>query len=135
MARSKKNHGIKRSKRATFDAQDGRCHYCHCEMNLEDRLGSQALSREATWDHIIPAVAGGNSSHENTVLACGDCNSRKANIPYDIFVRAEGWLLDAERINLLRVQVSAARSGKSDILYHMARYCPTCDLVMKFPTR
>lgn len=45
------------------------CQYCG------DRPGSEEL----TIDHVLPRSRGGVSSWENCVLACVECNKRKAN--------------------------------------------------------
>ena len=50
-------HGLRRR-------DGGRCGYC----------GS---ARAGTVDHIVPRSRGGATDWENTVLACGPCNTRK----------------------------------------------------------
>lgn len=45
------------------------CQYC----------GSQPSHDELTIDHVVPRSHGGKSSWANCVLACTDCNHRKAN--------------------------------------------------------
>lgn len=45
------------------------CQYC----------GRQPGSEELTIDHVLPRSRGGTSTWENCVLACLDCNNRKAN--------------------------------------------------------
>ncbi len=47
------------------------CQYC----------GVRPGSEELTIDHIVPRSAGGRSTWTNCVLACVDCNKRKANRP------------------------------------------------------
>ena len=49
-------HGLRRR-------DGGRCGYCD--------------ARADTVDHIVPRSRGGATSWENTVLACGPCNTRK----------------------------------------------------------
>lgn len=44
------------------------CQYC----------GKQPGSEELTIDHVVPRAQGGQSNWTNCVLACVDCNSRKA---------------------------------------------------------
>ena len=41
--------------------------------------GSQPGSEELTIDHVLPRSQGGISTWENCVLACIDCNKRKAD--------------------------------------------------------
>ncbi|MEI7700845.1 MAG: HNH endonuclease [Planctomycetia bacterium] len=57
------------SRRNVFKRDGYMCQYCGC------RPGSEEL----TIDHIIPRSRGGDSSWTNCVLACIDCNTRKAN--------------------------------------------------------
>ncbi|ADV61675.1 HNH endonuclease [Isosphaera pallida ATCC 43644] len=57
------------SRRNIFKRDHGTCQYCGCKP------GSEAL----TIDHVRPRSQGGVSSWENCVLACVECNSRKAN--------------------------------------------------------
>lgn len=46
-----------------------KCQYCSQELR----------SHELTFDHVVPRSRGGILSFENTVAACVDCNSMKAN--------------------------------------------------------
>ena len=57
------------SRRNVFKRDGYMCQYCGC------RPGSEEL----TIDHIVPRSRGGVSSWTNCVLACIDCNTRKAN--------------------------------------------------------
>lgn len=57
------------SRRNVFKRDHFTCQYCGC------RPGSEEL----TIDHVIPRSRGGVSSWTNCVLACIECNSRKAN--------------------------------------------------------
>ena len=90
--------------------------------------------RHMTWDHKVPSVADGDDTLDNLVLACQDCNSRKGSIPYDMFVKAEPWLMTEKQSALFKVQWSATRRGDANILYHIARYCPSCNVVMTLPS-
>jgi 5-methylcytosine-specific restriction endonuclease McrA len=53
------------TKRGVYQRDGGRCAYC-------GGVGH-------TIDHIVPQARGGLSTWENTVLACGSCNNRKAD--------------------------------------------------------
>jgi 5-methylcytosine-specific restriction endonuclease McrA len=57
------------SRRNLYKRDRFTCQYC----------GTQPGSEELTIDHILPRAAGGKSNWENCVLACVDCNRRKAN--------------------------------------------------------
>lgn len=52
-----------------FWRDEGRCRYC----------GDALQRRLATVDHLIPRSRGGPDVAENLVIACYDCNQRKAN--------------------------------------------------------
>lgn len=61
---------------ALFFAQWCRCFYCQREFD-----GPRTKRNHTTcWsrDHLMPAEKG-NGRARNLVLACGDCNSKKAN--------------------------------------------------------
>ena len=45
----------------------GKCYYC----------GREFPPSELTMDHIVPIVRGGNSTRNNTVPACKECNNKK----------------------------------------------------------
>lgn len=57
------------SRRNIFRRDHFTCQYCH----------RQPGSEELTIDHVIPRSHGGTSTWENCVLACIECNSRKAD--------------------------------------------------------
>lgn len=46
------------------------CQYCGVELG----------QRDLTVEHILPRSRGGPTTWENCVAACGDCNSRKADL-------------------------------------------------------
>lgn len=57
------------SRRNVFKRDKFTCQYC----------GAQPGSEELTIDHVLPRAQGGTSTWANCVLACIDCNSRKAD--------------------------------------------------------
>lgn len=57
------------SRRNIYKRDRFTCQYCG------DRPGSEEL----TLDHVLPRSRGGTTTWENCVLACVDCNRRKAN--------------------------------------------------------
>lgn len=67
------------SRRNIFKRDHWTCQYC----------GIQPAPDELTVDHIVPRSQGGVSSWENCVLACWNCNRRKA----DRSVKAAGMKL------------------------------------------
>ena len=57
------------SRRNVFKRDHFACQYC----------GKQPGSPELTIDHVVPRAQGGQSTWTNCVLACIDCNSKKAD--------------------------------------------------------
>lgn len=57
-----------RSKRKRMLRKSNRCHWCNVELDLET----------STLDHEIPLARGGLDNANNWVLACYDCNDRRA---------------------------------------------------------
>jgi 5-methylcytosine-specific restriction endonuclease McrA len=57
------------SRRNIFKRDKFCCQYC----------GKQMATQDLTLDHVMPRSRGGESSWENTVLACIDCNKMKAD--------------------------------------------------------
>ena len=57
------------SRRNLFKRDRYTCQYC----------GAQPGPAELTVDHVVPRAKGGTSSWENCVLACVECNRRKAD--------------------------------------------------------
>lgn len=65
------------SVKAVKFAERPNCHYCHRPFFAID---------EATIDHKVPRCRGGKTTMENVVLACEECNSRKADQSYEMFM-------------------------------------------------
>ncbi|MFN8856035.1 MAG: HNH endonuclease [Planctomycetaceae bacterium] len=57
------------TRRNLFRRDHSTCQYC----------GQQPGIRELTIDHVLPRAQGGLSTWDNCVLACTNCNARKAN--------------------------------------------------------
>jgi 5-methylcytosine-specific restriction endonuclease McrA len=57
------------SRRNLFKRDLNQCQYCGCKPG----------TAELSIDHVIPRSRGGKSTWENCVLACTNCNRRKAN--------------------------------------------------------
>jgi 5-methylcytosine-specific restriction endonuclease McrA len=64
-----RHNSVAFSRRNVFKRDHMTCQYC----------GSRPGSEELTIDHIIPRAQGGETTWENCVLACVECNARKAN--------------------------------------------------------
>lgn len=56
-------------RRTIYKRDNSTCQYCGC------RPGSEELS----IDHVVPRSKGGLTTFDNCVLACVDCNTRKAD--------------------------------------------------------
>jgi len=61
------------SRRNLYRRDNFTCQYC----------GSQPGTELLSIDHVVPRSRGGRSTWENCVLACLDCNKRKANRTMD----------------------------------------------------
>lgn len=62
-------NGVTFSRRNIYKRDRYTCQYC----------GAQPGSEELTIDHVLPRSHGGVSTWENCVLACVNCNKRKAD--------------------------------------------------------
>lgn len=65
----KKKTDVRYTKHNVFLRDNYECAYCGVVLN----------KRNATLDHVIPQSQGGKSTWENSVCACGPCNSAKGN--------------------------------------------------------
>lgn len=73
------NRRVNFSRRELYKRDDYQCQYCGCRPG----------TKELNVDHIHPQSLGGESSWENCVLSCVDCNSKKA----DKTLKQLGWKL------------------------------------------
>lgn len=69
------NTGRSARRRRKLLARDPHCHWCG--RHVEEEPASDY--EKATLDHVIPLHRGGSNGPDNTVLACGPCNERRAN--------------------------------------------------------
>jgi 5-methylcytosine-specific restriction endonuclease McrA len=60
---------IKFSRQNVLARDKFKCQYC----------GVRGRGSALTFDHVIPRSKGGKTSWENVVMACEDCNARKAD--------------------------------------------------------
>ena len=58
---------VKFNRRNVFARDENRCQYC----------GKRFATSELTLDHVVPRAVGGQSTWENLVCACVNCNARK----------------------------------------------------------
>jgi 5-methylcytosine-specific restriction endonuclease McrA len=65
--------GVVFSRKNLFKRDKFTCQYC----------GAQPGPSELTIDHVNPKSKGGRSVWDNCVLACVECNSKKANLPLE----------------------------------------------------
>lgn len=63
---------IQKSRKASFDLQAGKCHYCGLRMWLGSPCGPSPL--RCTAEHLTPRSEGGADSRTNIVAACLHCN-------------------------------------------------------------
>lgn len=56
------------NRRTIYRRDDNTCQYC----------GKKKVGSELSLDHVIPRCQGGLTNWENIVVACTDCNARKA---------------------------------------------------------
>jgi hypothetical protein len=59
-----------------FNRQRGLCCYCRRTVNRG----------EATIEHRIPRVAGGNLRNGNAAMSCRPCNEAKGSMPEGVFL-------------------------------------------------
>ncbi len=58
--------------------QHGICHFC----------GKKFKPTELTMDHLVPLARGGESTKNNLVPACNECNAKKKlNTPVDLLFK------------------------------------------------
>lgn len=63
------NQAVNFNRREIWKRDGYKCQYCGIKMKPD----------ECTLDHIIPRAQGGQTTWENCVLACYECNSQKAD--------------------------------------------------------
>lgn len=72
---------VKLSRRAIHRRDNNTCQYCEVKLSSED----------LTIDHVWPKYLGGKTEWCNVVVACVDCNRKKANRPLASDKRAKGY--------------------------------------------
>ncbi len=87
---------------------NGQCQFAHCD------------AKGNTIDHLMPTSRGGRTTYENTVLACGPCNFKKA----DRTVKEMGWTLKRKPAAVFGPMVLLARAGSNAALPEWAEWLP-----------
>lgn len=87
---------------------NGECQFSHCN------------AKGTTIDHLLPSSRGGKSSFENCVLACGPCNSKKANRTLEEM----GWTLKKRPEPVYGSMVLLARAGAKSASPEWAEWLP-----------
>jgi len=67
-----------------WDAQNGHCCYCDCQMVSRLDLPNEQVhfpATLATLEHIVPKSLGGGTTQNNLALACRQCNQTKGDTP------------------------------------------------------
>jgi hypothetical protein len=85
---------------ALFFAQQCRCFYCGDEFS-----GPQTkANRHKCWtrDHLLPAEQG-HGKTKNIVLACGDCNTKKANVPATLDELSRATVVHVAALRLMKM--------------------------------
>ena len=68
-----------------YNAYGRPCPYCGKQLKVNKSNGM-------VCDHIVPLVAGGDSSNENLQFICRTCNTRKDVLSHDDFQALLDWL-------------------------------------------
>lgn len=91
----------RRGQKARILRRDGMCcHYCGKTVDPElPHMHPDAPS----LDHKQPRAKGGAGMPHNLVTACCQCNTDKADMPYEIFL----WYLDMRGLGYLRSEILA----------------------------
>ncbi len=68
-----------------FHEQDGKCHWCKCEMELtlRPKRGQVCQPNLATFEHLDDRLSPERGKHpgeRRVVLACWECNNQRAYV-------------------------------------------------------
>lgn len=72
------------ARRALYEKQNGKCHWCGRQMMFPNHRAMKRLKHPRpanmpTIDHVVPLSRGGDDRRSNLVLACLACNGAHAN--------------------------------------------------------
>lgn len=90
--------------RILSDDKNPNCFYC------KTKLSSSLKSHNITFDHKIPKSKGGQSTIDNLVLSCVNCNQLKSDMDFDAFVKLYPKLVSSGYMKLSKTQ----RSNKNE---------------------
>jgi 5-methylcytosine-specific restriction endonuclease McrA len=84
-----------------------KCHYCNRRVRFDHDGTLKKAPDAATIDHKqpksqFPGRVGWNLQ-QNRVVACRECNSRKADMPYEIFVEIVRMEKEGHHATILRL--------------------------------
>jgi hypothetical protein len=84
--------------------QDARCFYCLATLTAQT----------CALDHVTSQVDGGDNSYRNIVAACHNCNSKKAGVGAEDYLRAlyRGSLLSEQEFEDRLQALDALRNGR-----------------------
>lgn len=71
-----KKDSVKYSDQAVFDRDSNTCQYWHYDYK-GNKLKKKLTTQDRTIDHVVPRSKGGETSFENCVTACIECNVKK----------------------------------------------------------
>jgi 5-methylcytosine-specific restriction endonuclease McrA len=109
-----------------FEQQSGECIYCQCktwmavpDVQLQKPPEGFTHRQMATADHVIPQMRGGTDRATNLVLACKDCNNRRATMEFQAFLDIRSDPVKWAAYNLKRAQTTSengeAHKAKSQL--------------------
>ena len=91
---------VKFNRRNIFARDHNRCQYC----------GSRFPTSELSLDHVIPRSRGGESTWENMVCACTDCNARKGGrLPAEASMTLVRRPAQPKRSPVIRLKLSSGK--------------------------
>lgn len=80
--------GIKKVHRRLMEKDGERCFYCNRKLSQFKYLGGTLPPDARTIDHVYPRIRGGETTFNNLVIACFECNIRKGDLLFTEFVSA-----------------------------------------------
>lgn len=71
---------VKKLRRAAFQRQGGLCHWCQQPMLVKTQANADEVwdhPRVCTADHVVWRSTGGQTTADNIVAACRECNNSR----------------------------------------------------------